>query len=356
MSEPERNGMAAILEKIGELTAEAADDDYIFRGEPECYEITDPAGYGKVTSSLYRQYEEAIEAGDLDVEIIQSGILLEAQGYTDKTSDELLSELQHYGSKTNLIDFTTDLHIALFFACRHPDKDGRIILQRARKVSVRLALHPRNRVISQKSVFVHPIKGFIKPEPGKVILMPKELKSSMLTYLRKYHGIVTKTLFSDLHGFIAVQGLHFEAYSEFFKGNTLLDQEDLDRAIYHYTESIRLRPDVSAPYVNRGFAHERKGDLIQAFTDYGKAIELDPENPLPYVNRGRLHLEKGEDEEAVKDCTKVIDLNGDFAEAYYRRGIAWLHLKECDKARSDLLKAKDKGMDLPEEIRAILPS
>ena len=30
---------------------------------------------------------------------------------------EILTELQHYGGKTNLIDFTTDYLIALFFAC-----------------------------------------------------------------------------------------------------------------------------------------------------------------------------------------------------------------------------------------------
>lgn len=111
--------MRAILEKIGEITAQAIDDDYIFRGEPECY--------GKVTSTLYRQYEEAIESGEISVEVMQNGILLEAKQHTDENSDELLSKLQHYGSKTNLIDFTTDFHIALFFACGHPDEDGRVI-------------------------------------------------------------------------------------------------------------------------------------------------------------------------------------------------------------------------------------
>ena len=42
---------------------------------------------------------------------------------------ETLTELQHFGGYTNLIDFTTDSHIALFFACDGSrGKPGRIIL------------------------------------------------------------------------------------------------------------------------------------------------------------------------------------------------------------------------------------
>jgi len=42
---------------------------------------------------------------------------------------EILTKLQHYGGKTNLIAFTTDSFITLFFACdRYPKKNGRVIL------------------------------------------------------------------------------------------------------------------------------------------------------------------------------------------------------------------------------------
>ena len=36
----------------------------------------------------------------------------------ERVSDlSILTQLQHYESQTNLIDFTTDFNIALFFAC-----------------------------------------------------------------------------------------------------------------------------------------------------------------------------------------------------------------------------------------------
>ena len=52
---------------------------------------------------------------------------------TEYTIDfEILTEIQHYEGKTNLIDFSTDYFIALFFACDgSPDEDGRVILQKS---------------------------------------------------------------------------------------------------------------------------------------------------------------------------------------------------------------------------------
>ncbi|MCE2403085.1 FRG domain-containing protein [Candidatus Poribacteria bacterium] len=41
----------------------------------------------------------------------------------------MLTQLRHYGGKTNLIDFATDYLRTLFFACDGShDKDGRIIM------------------------------------------------------------------------------------------------------------------------------------------------------------------------------------------------------------------------------------
>ena len=54
----------------------------------------------------------------------------EAKGYTDIIDEhEILSELQHFGGKTNLIDFTAEYLIALFFACDGAmEEDGRVIV------------------------------------------------------------------------------------------------------------------------------------------------------------------------------------------------------------------------------------
>ena len=155
-SEPDNN-LNAVFEKIQEIAAKSVDGDYIYRGEPKCYET--PPYCGKISSSLWREY--CLDEKLFDIEIIQEQMLDAAKSYIHKKEDfEILTELQHYGGKTNLIDFTPDYLIALFFACDgHPDKDGRVILLQqteAIKDWIKEPQDPRHRVIAQKSVFVRP--------------------------------------------------------------------------------------------------------------------------------------------------------------------------------------------------------
>ena len=116
--------------------------------------------------------------------------------------------------KSYLIDFTIDNHIALFFACDgFLDKPGRIILfQRTEKTNedykIREPQNPRNRVITQKSIFVRPPKGFLESGQYDVIDIPKSLKEPILDHLQKQHGISTQTVYNDLHGFIRDQSSH----------------------------------------------------------------------------------------------------------------------------------------------------
>ena len=104
-----------------------------------------------------------------------------AKDYTHEKNDfEILTELQHYGGHTNLIDFTTDNHIALFFACDGShNKDGRVILLEKTeeiKNQIEHPQNPQNRIIAQKSIFVRPPKGFLEPGQYNMIDIPKSLK------------------------------------------------------------------------------------------------------------------------------------------------------------------------------------
>ena len=67
---------------------------------------------------------------------VQEEELKDAKKYTFQTKEfEILTSIQHFGGKTNLIDFTTDYNVAAFFACDAPhDRDGRIVFLKSKHV------------------------------------------------------------------------------------------------------------------------------------------------------------------------------------------------------------------------------
>ena len=342
-----------VLEKITEIAEKSADGDYIYRGESKCHD--------EVSSNLYREYAD-VEAEHFDIEVVQKEILREAEEYTTHKMEklEILTELQHHGGKTNLIDCTTDYLVALFFACDgNRDKPGRVILLQQQSEAYKVVRPPRTvpRAGVQKSIFVQAPSGVVDPDTVTVVCIPADLKGTMLDYLRKHHDISTTTIYNDLLGFIENRRIHKSAYTEFYKGVTCQErgdstknltekQEWYDKAIVHYTEAISLNSELAEAYYNRGVAYGNKGEFDLEIQDYTTAIDLNPEHANAYNNRGVAYSNKGEFDLAIQDFNKAIDLNPELADAYCNRGEAWLHLREWEKAKANLITAKDMEIDI----------
>ena len=352
MRTPNPSDLDKVLEKINEIAKESATGDYIYRGEPAHHE--EHPHCGKVSSSLYREYHD-IETEHFDIAVVQADILKAAHEYTlHKMEDfELLATLQHFGDKTNLIDFTTDYLVALFFACDgESGESGRVILLPKQSEVYTVEKPPRTirRAEIQKSIFVQAPQGFVKP--NKVVSIPADLKATLLDYLRRHHDISTKTIYNDLQGFIEKRGLHKSAYTEFYEGLTCQKrghtaetqgekQQWADTAIAHYTEAVGLQPDLVEAYNNRGNVYSDKGEVDTAIQDYNKAIDLNPEYAEAYNNRGNAYSDKGEVDTAIQDFDKAIDLNPEYADGYYNRGNAYSDKGEVDTAIQDYSRAID---------------
>ena len=355
---------------LEELREKSNGGGYIYRGENKCHP--------SVSSSLYRDFN--IKDDNFDIELVEKEMLNDVKKHIGKlpqdsranpttllnesskntkapigTEDlERLTELQHYGGKTNFIDFTTDYLVALFFACDgEPKKHGRIILQKNEKIKdwIHQPQNPRHRVVAQKSIFVRPPLGFFNPDKEKeVVRIEKHLKQEMLSYLRNYHGISTQTIYNDLHGFIKHQDRHGNAYTHFYRGMACQNRADkatspddkkheYKSAIDHYTKAIGLNPEYIEAYYSRGSTYFNTDEILEAIQDFSKTIELNPEYAEAYYSRGKAYDAKGDLDEAIQDFSKTIELNPEYAEAYHSRGKAYDAKGDLDEAIQDYNKA-----------------
>ena len=383
-----------VLDIIHEIVEKSSGiNRYIYRGESKHYS-------DEVSSSLYRLVPHYKDM-NFNIKELENIILHEAKGYIEddiegykieensdeESSDEerkrnfqLLTEIQHFGGATNLIDFTEDYLIALFFACdKSPEKDGRVIILTEDPTQYRIPKPSKtiSRVAFQKSVFVEPIMGFIKILPNRTVNIPSCLKESMQSYLQKYHGISHKTIYSDLHGFI-----RHSAYAEVCKGFEYQklaneaacwkDKKKLyDQAIAHYTDATIINPRWVEAYFNRGRANLLKREafnlthpnqrsnfqvvdvLGSAIEDFEKTLELVERHAGAHCNLGRAyHLYFHEEffRRAISHYDIAIDLNPEIFNAYCNRAEANLHLEEWELARNDLVIARENGIDIIESF------
>ncbi len=350
-----------IINKIIEITAR---QEYIFRGESRDYS---ESGGRHLTSNLYRQFCLPSKNGPPPIENEYFSILTVEKDIIDKAKEHLpygasnidiLTQLQHYGGKTTLIDFTYNLHIALFFACeKNISEDGKLFMFPSEKfpekndievkknnelIEQDILMMPTGkdpRIIFQSSVFVHAHKGYIA-EKAKLFTISSKEKNDILIYLRKNFNIHADTIYNDMYGFIKNLENHSTAEIELYRGAAWHDKENYENAIKSYDKAIEINPQYAKAYSNRGVAKFVSGDIAGALLDYDKAIEINPQLAGAYNNRGNAKFDLGDKTGALLDYDKAIEINPQYAKVYYNRGIAKINSDEEKDAEQDLLQAK----------------
>ena len=104
----------------------------------------------------------------------------------------------------------------------------------------------------------------------------------------------------------------------------------MDKAIQNFDESIRVNPEHSFAYENRGACWLTKGDYDKAIQDFDRVIRLDPKLPYGYIGRGIAWELKKNRAKSGKDITKGIRILEEFmraapSEYSITEQLAWLY-------------------------------
>ena len=306
-------------------------------------------------------------------------------GFSEISPDlELLAQLQHQGAATGLIDFTRQPFVALWFACNEDyEKDGVVyILSRSEteEISNSRDLEKQiqsfyeegtlwswepsargNRVVAQSSIFVFGASA-IASDRMERILIQAENKSDILNQLETFCGVNEEMLFPDFSGFAVANASNkpldvkrtvsywreqvelasddgIKATAHFECGKAYSAIQDFQNAIEQYSEAIKLNPEYTYAYTNRGIAKDILGQRERAIEDFDIAISIDPKNYKAYNGRASSKVDLDRNEEAITDFDAAIRIKPEYAEAYNNRGAAKAGLGRNEEAVADYSRA-----------------
>ena len=350
--------MDLIISLITEILRKSTRGAYVYRGEPECYEV--------VSSKLWRAFSDG-EDEMFDFRMVEREFARDAGDYVVSSGKvdprygdpQVLAEIQHFGGTTNLIDFTEDYLIALFFASGGSHlTDGRIVLHPSQSGTVVRPKRTSTRAVFQKSVMVRSPRGFLVPDDEETVIVPGGVKANIREYLEQCHGISEKRVYDDIHGYIQSQDVTTPYVAESRSRRTAYrsDIPDLDLqlvaslnkiwrdtvAIHHFHQrGMEYAPHAGSIFVlegdddvgvseNRYVLALRAAEVVELMTacieDGGRCVSLEE----AYCWRGGAHVFLGSVECAEADFVRALELSKSPLEAYH--GLANVRMLRGDES------------------------
>ncbi|MGA2604359.1 MAG: tetratricopeptide repeat protein [Verrucomicrobiia bacterium] len=96
----------------------------------------------------------------------------------------------------------------------------------------------------------------------------------------------------------------------------------VQEAIGHYERALQIRPDFADAHNNLGIALMRQGRLAEAIGQYEQALRIQPDYVRAQCNWANALLRMGQVPEAIQHYEQALRIQPDFAEVHYNVGLA----------------------------------
>lgn len=123
------------------------------------------------------------------------------------------------------------------------------------------------------------------------------------------------------------------------RGNLWQRKRDFKQAIRDYNESLKLDPNSSSCWFNRGLARSYLGQDDLAISDFDAVLRMSPLYASAHVARASSWKAKGNLDQAISDYTMALVLNPDEQIAWQERANLWYRKGEHLKAVADYHEA-----------------
>jgi tetratricopeptide (TPR) repeat protein len=131
-------------------------------------------------------------------------------------------------------------------------------------------------------------------------------------------------------------------------------QADYKQSLKLFSDVIRVSQPSSPILFERGLIYQTIGDADQAIIDYSDAIRLAPNETYAYVNRGIvLYTKKDNNEGAIADFDAALKINRCEVNAWMNRGLVYKRKGNLDQSISDFTTAIGCLPGNPSPVRAM---
>ena len=103
-------------------------------------------------------------------------------------------------------------------------------------------------------------------------------------------------------------------------GIALKMQGKLAEAIEHYQRALRIKPDYVKAHKNMGTALQAQGNLVEAVERYRQALQIEPDHTEILNKLGNALRALGQLSEALKHFQRVLQIDPNNARAHYQVG------------------------------------
>ncbi|MBW2641920.1 MAG: tetratricopeptide repeat protein [Deltaproteobacteria bacterium] len=111
-----------------------------------------------------------------------------------------------------------------------------------------------------------------------------------------------------------------------------LNPIDLDRAIYHFKEALRIHPKYITALCNLGLALYNKGNYDEAVLYFTKALKIDPQKTDTRMDLANILFLQAKPEKAISQYREILKTNSENAEAHYNMAYMLSAQKKIDQA------------------------
>ena len=117
-----------------------------------------------------------------------------------------------------------------------------------------------------------------------------------------------------------------------FKGDSLIDLKEFDKALKCYKEALKINPNSVDVLLNIGSLLLDLEEYQKAQNIFNKIISIDPENLDAFTGLGNLFFNIGKKEESIKYYDKAINIDPNYQKALCNKGIVLRILKNYEEA------------------------